>query len=127
MLNCSPNPTPFSPLIYFALFQISQMAIGRFLTLIAFAMGAVHLANAGPIPAPTTSCSDGDIQEAVRKLKHIAESYLQPFLAPDRISFYHAREWLNINPASSRSFCTTTSRKKWHSRFGIQTSTLSKF
>jgi len=77
MLGCSLNPTPFSPLIYSALFQISQMAIGPFITLIAFAMGAVHLANAGPLAVPTTSCSDGDIQKAVRKLKHIAESYLQ--------------------------------------------------
>ena len=65
------------------------MAIGRFLTLIAFAMGAVHIANAGPIPGPITSCSDSDIQKAVRRSKHIAKKLLTivfsvqpPFLLP---------------------------------------------
>ena len=76
MLSRSLNPTPFSPLIYPALIQISKMAMGRFLTLIAFTMGAVHIANAGPIPGSTTSCSDGNIQKAVRILKHNAKSYL---------------------------------------------------
>jgi hypothetical protein len=74
MLSCSLNPTPFSSSIFPTLIQISKMGIGHFLTLIAFAMGAVHIANAGPILGPTT-CSDGDIQKAVRKLKHIAKSY----------------------------------------------------
>ena len=76
MLSCSLNPTPFSPSIFPALTQISNMAIGRFLTLIAFAMGAIHIANAGPIPGSTISCSDGIIPKAVRILKHIAKKLL---------------------------------------------------
>ena len=42
--------------------NFSQMSANRFLTLIAFALCAIQLANAGPILRPPTSC---DTQQVV--------------------------------------------------------------